>query len=280
MRRLPPLLLIFLFLSLALTSVLFVFTPPNLAKANTTTTPQPIPTPWPDLTFIKVGPNKTCGLDGAAGDQEKARLNNFKNRFRLPSTDFESFTFEDLLALNQGKPNNVGNEIVDFPNSSDHNNQRAVTIEGYVDSVSVGGCSSGESCNCKTQIPQYCDTHINVLPDENTDKTGGRNVYVVEVTRRIRILASKGLLSSNIGNNWSTTALTQLEGHRVRFSGYLYFDTDHSQEAWVNDPENHIGFKKDQNGHFLRDASGRKIGNNWRQTAWEIHPVMAIKVID
>ncbi|SRR6266545_674651 len=155
--------------------------------------------------------------------------------------------------------------------SSDENNERAVTIEGYIVSVMTGGCSSGESCNCKTQIPKYCDTHINVLPDEDTDKKSGRNVYVVEVTRRIRILASKGLLSSNIGNDWSTAALSKLERHRVRFSGYLYFDTDHSQEAWVNDPENKIGFKK---------VNGRLKGNNWRQTAWEIHPVMAIKRLD
>ncbi|HEX8494834.1 MAG TPA: hypothetical protein VF658_18475 [Pyrinomonadaceae bacterium] len=227
-------------------------------------------TPWPDLTTIKVGPQKTCTIDGAGQNKEKRRLNQLKNRFRLPTGDFELITFDDLSALNQGHLENK--KIVDFPDSSDQNNQRAVTIEGYVDSVSVGGCSSGESCNCKTQISRYCDTHINVLPDRDTDKRGGRNVYVVEVTQRSRILASKGLLSSNIGKNWSTTALKSLKGHRVRFSGFLYFDTDHAQEAWVNDPENKIGLK--------RDSKGRLKGNNWRQTAWEVHPVMGIEVVD
>lgn len=227
-------------------------------------------TPWPDLTAIKVGPTNICTIDGAGTNKEKKRLNQLKNRFRLPAGDFESITFDDLSALNQGRVENK--KVVDFPDSSDQNNERAVTIEGYVDKVSVGGCSSGESCNCKTQIPRYCDTHINVLPAKNTDKRGGRNVYVVEVTRRSVILASKGLLSSNIGTNWSTAELQKLEGHRVRFSGYLYFDTDHSQEAWVNDPGNKIGFK--------RDSKGRFEGNNWRQTAWEVHPVMGIRVLD
>jgi hypothetical protein len=265
----------------AFTLLLMVFTQSHSARAGITSAPQPVPTPWPDLTWIKVGSNKSCGIDGAAEAQsEKAKLNNLKNRFELPSGDFEPITFEGLLALKQGEPNDDETEIVDFPNSTDEDNEKAVSIEGYVDSVSVGGCSSGESCNCKTQIPQYCDTHINVLPDKHTNKNGGRNVYVVEVTRRIRILASKGLLSSNIGNDWSTEPLRQkLERHRVRFSGYLYFDTDHSQEAWVNDPENKIGFKK-RNGRFLRDRRGRKVGNNWRQTAWEIHPVMAIRRLD
>ncbi len=265
---------------LALSVMWLVTTQPPLASATITLKPRPAPTPWPDLTTIKVGGNKTCGMDGAATDEEKAKLNNLKNRFELPSEDFQPITFEELLALNQGHPDNHEKAIVEFPDSSDENNQRAVTLEGYVDSVSTGGCSSGESCNCKTKIPKYCDTHINVLPDENTDKTGGRNVYVVEVTRRIRILASKGLLSSNIGNDWSTEALKKLERHRVRFSGYLYFDTDHSQEAWANDPDNKIGFQKDNKGRIKKDRKGRRIGNNWRQTAWEVHPVMAIEVLD
>ena len=63
-----------------------------------------------------------------------------------------------------------------------------------------------------------------------------------------------------------------MRGHRVRFSGFLYFDTDHAQEAWVNDPDNEIGGKKDR--------KGRWIGNNWRETAWEVHPVMKIEVLD
>lgn len=88
-------------------------------------------------------------------------------------------------------------------------------------------------------------------------------MYVVEITQRIRLLAADHKLTSNIGSEvWSTDVLRHaLKGNRVRFSGFLYFDTDHASEAWVSDPQDVIG------------------GDNWRQTAWEVHPVMKIEVL-
>jgi hypothetical protein len=221
---------------------------------------------WPDLTTIDVG-NKSCSIDGAAQpNTEKAKLNDLKNRFRLPAQPFKLITFAQLQALDQGHIQ--GTKIVGYPASSNPNNQRAVSLEGYVRRVSVGGCSSGESCNCGAQEGAICDTHINVLPSETTIDKDGHNTYIVEITQRTRILASKGLLSSNIGNDWSTDKLKPLEGHRVRFSGYLYFDTDHVGEAWVSDPDDTVGPKK----------NGKP--NNWRETCWEVHPVMKIEVLN
>lgn len=228
---------------------------------------------WPDLTVINVGGNKTCGIDGAgAPGSEKAKLNDLKNRFRLPSGSFDPIVFDELLGFPQGEPDAQHQHIINFPGSGDQRNKRAVSLEGFVKRVFVGGCAKhgnkgGESCNCNTTVHTICDTHINVIPDANTDDSDGHNTYIAEVTQRMRILASQGRLSSNIGNDWSSVTLKKkIEGHRVRFSGFLFFDTDHAGQAWVSDPDNTIG--------------GGQKGDNFRQTCWEIHPVMKIEVLD
>lgn len=163
---------------------------------------------------------------------------------------------------------NVQNKVVNYPRSGDSNNRRAVSLVGYVQDVFAAGCrryangSGGESCNCNTTIKRQCDAHINLVLDPFNNGEDGRGVVVVEVTERSRRLAADGLLPTNIGNDWSTQNLrARLLGRWVKFSGWLYFDADHFAQAWVIDQDN---------------TSGR---NNFRETAWEIHPVMGIEVV-
>jgi hypothetical protein len=260
-------------LTVVLTTLVLVGGHSSSSTVNGLATPTPTPTPWPNLTTLNNFPNPSgnnCTIDGAAQPgSEKAKLNDLKNRFRLPTGPFQSISFGDLLALNQGHVITVNHKkkIVGFPTSSNPNNQRAVTLTGFVQLVFVGGCErhgtgGGESCNCNTTVNTLCDTHINVLPQQGVNSAGGRNTYIVEVTERSRRLAAQGLLASNIGNDWSTATLkSKLEGHVVEFSGFLFFDTDHAGQAWKSDPHNNID------------------GDNFRQTAWEVHPVMGIRLV-
>jgi hypothetical protein len=238
---------------------------PSPPAKETSPVSQPAPTPWPDLTTITID-NKSCGLSGSfPADDEHGMRNALKNRFRLPDGPFEAMSLDDLLALNQGHIK--GKKIIDFPTVDDPNNARAVSITGFVQSVFAAGCAQGESCNCKTMDKSLCDAHINVLPKKNSNKSGGRNTYVVEVTQRARLLAKQGLLESNIGKDWSTPVLqNKLTGHRVRFSGYLFFDADHFGQAWQSDPNDKV------------HKPGK--GDNFRQTCWEVHPVMKIEVLN
>ena len=246
-------------------------------------TPKPKPTPasWPNLDVLKPwhGLNvNSCGLDGfGKPGTEKAKSNELKNRYHLPGDPFKEVTFADLLAFNQGHVSTDGTKVVGFPDSSDTNNNQAVSIVGYVIAADASGCavrknnqgviiSQGESCNCDTADKTECDTHIQIVLDPNGDHKGGKGVVVVEVTERSRRLAAMGLLDAHnpIGRDWTSATLHNtgaIKNHWVRFYGWLFYDADHFDAAWAVDPTDSIG------------------GPNFRQTAWEVHPVMGIEVL-
>ena len=118
-------------------------------------------------------------------------------------------------------------------------------LEGYVVAVMAG---SIESANCYSFLRR--DTHIELAlaPD-----AAPRERVELEVTPRIREWARAQ------GWDWSTGALAgELPGHWCSFEGWLLFDTGHTDESENTNP------------------GGAK---NWRATAWELHPVTAIKVI-
>jgi hypothetical protein len=123
---------------------------------------------------------------------------------------------------------------------------RAAAVQGYVVAVREG---SVEATNCYS--PMRRDTHIEVALRPDAPE---RERVILEVTPRMREVA-KGQ-----GRDWSTAALTgELVGHWCRFEGWLLFDAGHAGEA-----EN--------------TAPGR--AGNWRATAWELHPVTRLEVID
>jgi hypothetical protein len=96
----------------------------------------------------------------------------------------------------------------------------------------------------------YLDTHIEIQLQSNL--TAKRRRVIVEVTPRWREFVSTQ------GANWSTPTLkTTLEGNWVRFTGWMFFDIEHDDEAENTTPDR---------------------ATNWPATAWEIHPVTAIRL--
>lgn len=128
-------------------------------------------------------------------------------------------------------------------------NRRAAEITGYVWDVKVGGV---ETVNCRATDPAHRDTHIELVLDP---MNGGENHRViVEVTPRIRFLAEQR------GEDWSTSALRDhFQGRWVRVRGWLLFDTEHESQS-------------------VNTAPNRP--RDWRATAWEIHPVTSLEVVD
>jgi len=123
---------------------------------------------------------------------------------------------------------------------------RAGAIEGYIVRVLDAG---PESANCFSS--SRLDAHIEVArrPDASPNER-----VIVEITPPMRDRAiSRGV-------DWSTATLSsRLTGRRARIEGWLLFDGEHDEESENTRP-----------GHR----------GNWRATAWEIHPVTAITLLD
>lgn len=122
---------------------------------------------------------------------------------------------------------------------------RAARIQGQVIDVAYAGV---EAANCFA--PDGRDIHILIARRNGVQK---QEQVVLEITPRFREWAATQ------GMDWTEQALqSQLIGHWVEFEGWLYFDVGHDEES-----EN--------------IAPGRP--DNWRATAWEIHPVTKFTVI-
>jgi hypothetical protein len=123
---------------------------------------------------------------------------------------------------------------------------RAAAFEGYVVEVAAGGI---EASNCYSLARR--DVHIHVARTASAPSRGG---VVAEVTPPW----AEGARAR--GEDWSLEALRRrLAGRRVRLEGWLLFDREHAGES-----EN--------------TAPGRAA--NWRATAWELHPVTRITILD
>jgi hypothetical protein len=127
-------------------------------------------------------------------------------------------------------------------------NDVGATVVGYVYDVKAG---SAESVNCGATTVAFKDTHIEVtLNDTDTDET---RRFIAEVTPKWRAhMADRG-------EDWSNVGLRDLiEGRCAEITGWMFWDKHHRGDAENTDPG---------------------AGNNWRATAWEIHPVTAIRVV-
>jgi hypothetical protein len=187
-----------------------------------------------------------CPASGLGLSKGRRDFHRLKNRRFLPQpSDFDvSVTLQQLLQPGADQ--------------SRWSTSRAAQIEAYVVSVTPGPL---ELVNC------YCrrDAHINVAL---RPQASAREMIILEVTPYFRDWIAQAS-EDQIGpaspdqalllHDWSTEILQKkLTGHWVRFEGWLFYDAQHESEA-----EN--------------TAPGRI--NNWRATAWELHPVTRIEVI-
>lgn len=129
--------------------------------------------------------------------------------------------------------------------SSRWSTARAARVQGLVVDVAHAGT---EAANCFN--PCRRDIHILIANRKEAPKS---EQVVLEVTPNLRDWAAAQ------GINWSEQTLkAQLIGRWCEFEGWLYFDAGHAEESENIAPGN---------------------PENWRGTAWEVHPITKITVI-
>jgi hypothetical protein len=122
---------------------------------------------------------------------------------------------------------------------------RAARIQGEVIDVEHAGA---EATNCFS--PWDRDIHILIATRKGASKS---EHVVLEVTPPLRDWAREQ------GMDWTEKTLqAQLIGRWCEFEGWLYYDVGHAEESENIAPGN---------------------PENWRATAWEIHPITKITVL-
>src|SRR6266581_3526304 len=150
-----------------------------------------------------------CQPEGSAAQEYRRAANRLKNRVTTPTQQdiAPTVTLAAMLAGNDDRTR--------------WQPTQGAAITGIVVDVKRG---SEETVNCGATAKQYQDTHIEIalaLGDPTTHRV------IVEVTPRWRAyMAAHGV------KWWATDSLkARLKGHRVTFTGWLFFDGEHADEA-------------------------------------------------
>ncbi len=163
--------------------------------------------------------------------QAKQDLNLLKNRNAPPTVIDHTITLTRIMKPSEDQK---------------FNNTEGAEIVGFVAHVKAG--EAKETCNCSRA--DIADIHIDVVLLAK-DKDTSSKYMIVEISPRFQ-----GTGQGKLGNLKSVKAA--LEGHWVKFTGWMMDDVVHKSNAANSNP---------------------KGGNIWRATSWELHPVTAFKLV-
>jgi hypothetical protein len=216
--------------------------------------------------------NKPGGSARTPDGQERNRL---KNRspvdvtgLRLQDLDVAGFlkTLAPFDALTKGKRRkDIGPAERE---QLDPMEKELVQVTGY---LGVAYCGPPETTNCASM--DFHDWHLEVFekPIEHPPQPGDTTPIVCEITPRAQnaIYAEKIRIQELTAFFRRADLEYEATGHaarKIRVIGYRLWDDEHNGRADV--------------GTTVRRINPNKYHNPWRQTAWEIHPVVKIVPLD
>jgi hypothetical protein len=145
---------------------------------------------------------------------------------------------------------------------------RIVSLTGWLVLAYAG---PPETTNCGDAI--FHDWHLEIFenPSDHAPRVGDPTPIICEITPRTeRLIYRDNVRIQSLVEFFRLQDVsyhaTGHDGCKVRVTGYLLWDDDHNGSADVGSTIEWIG----SNGFH----------HSWRATAWEIHPVMKIEVVE
>jgi len=190
-----------------------------------------------------------CPATGSGGMYAQAYIQ--KNRLKIPCS-YSPMSISDMLGL-EHLPKSV-RALPETDNRAQYlklAETKAVVLEGFLAMAKDGG-EEGVNCKSGTRL----DTHVELVDSDSEDPKSNRSRHVVaEVTPWFHEAITA----------WSTDRLGELASYvggysahsprhqpaKVRIYGYLFYDEAHATGA-----------------------------ESWRGTAWEVHPITKIEVLE
>ncbi len=146
--------------------------------------------------------------------------------------------------------------------------KQIVSLTGYLVLAYSG---PPESTNCGSV--DFHDWHLEIFeqPQDHPPRVGDPTPIIAEIAPRTQTeLFRSGIrlqdLAAFIRAPDLTHEPTGKKAARVRVTGYLLWDDDHNGRADI--------------GERIERTAANGYHNPWRRTAWEIHPILKIEVLD
>jgi hypothetical protein len=211
---------------------------------------------------------------GTAQSREARERNRMKNRWSVNLSGFavEYVDTASLLKkvreydlLIQGK--HRGDLTPAQREELDADENQIVSLTGWLVLAYAG---PPETTNCGDET--FHDWHLEIFekPSDHAPKVGDPTPIICEITPRTeRIIYHDGVrIQSLAGFFRLLDGSYRATGHpakKVRVTGYLMWDDEHNSSAEIGSTIQRFG----RNG----------LHQPWRSTAWEIHPVMKVEVL-
>ena len=214
-------------------------------------------------------------FEGTAQSEDAKERNSMKNRwtpgdlsaFPVDAIDTAGF-LKKVAAYDASLQSKRRGELTEAQKSElDKYEDHLVSLTGWLVLAYAG---PPETTNCGS--PVFHDWHLEIFENlsDHAPQVGDPTPIICEITPRteqrifrdgMRIQSLAGFFR---GQDVSYQATTH-KAKKVRVTGYLLWDDDHNGSADV--------------GSTVQYFSKNGFHHPWRSTAWEIHPVMKIEVI-